>query len=834
MSKLFFKSIKHQIFFLGFLIFLPQLLHSQISMESDTSTREEYYSFLDIDLEIEKINKYIKSTQKYFVENIEAKTIDSSFIILSEKIEKEEEEFNNYNHKTLSKFFLINTHEIWSVYESQLRNWQSYTNETLTDLDEQTNQLSEKKEKWKKTLSKSETQKLPNAIRRKLKKVLKEIGELQKLNYQYSMRLLNLEYQITDKVLTVKNVIFDVEDLQKNYRSQVFSATVPEIWNIQLKDSFSGTIKDRLKKVWHENTKSFHNNSGIYLSDLWSWLIICMFWLGLFMGIKFQFGRFFSLDNSPSKHNLNYIFINRPTSTLISFFILFFFIIFTNIPLALKGIMSLLLILTVFIALNPFIKNAGRNIIIKFIILLILNNLEIVFWYFGDYSRLFITLEATLGALFIYEYLTKNFTLNVLPNLRFRGIIKAIRYPVFLLFAIAFVANIFGFLNLAVLLIKISVKMTSAIIIAIGLWHMTLSFILVLVDLFRKHEKIRLLHYLPLIKKRLIQFFALLYFYLLFNVVLDILEINAPFYNFLDEFMNYEHHLGGVVFNYKSIFQFVVILIITYGLYALIGIIFDNNNFKKSHSLRGVPAAIATTLRIIIGLSGLMIALTAVGFNMERLSIIIGALGIGIGFGLQNIVNNFISGLILIYERPIQVGDIIEIGPLMGEIKSIGIRSSSIRTYDGSEVIVPNSNLVSDQLVNWTLSDNHRRIEIIIGVAYGTDPNMVINILTDVANNHPDVLRIPNPTVLFNEFGDSSLNFRLLFWVLFENGISTKSAISVAIDKAFKENNIEIPFPQLDLHMKEKQKVENEESTTETSTEKLEKDLERKEISKDE
>lgn len=179
----------------------------------------------------------------------------------------------------------------------------------------------------------------------------------------------------------------------------------------------------------------------------------------------------------------------------------------------------------------------------------------------------------------------------------------------------------------------------------------------------------------------------------------------------------------------------------------------------------------------------------------------IGAFGVGIGFGLQNIVNNFISGLILIYERPIQAGDIIEINNLMGEVKSIGIRSSKVRTYDGAEVVVPNSILVSDQLINWTLSDDKRRLDIMVGVKYGTDPLKVIEILKRVAGEHELVSKDPEPRVLFHEFADSSLNFRLLCWVLFEHGIQTKSDLSVAIDKAFKEANIEIPFPQLDLHV---------------------------------
>ena len=139
----------------------------------------------------------------------------------------------------------------------------------------------------------------------------------------------------------------------------------------------------------------------------------------------------------------------------------------------------------------------------------------------------------------------------------------------------------------------------------------------------------------------------------------------------------------------------------------------------------------------------------------------------------------------------------------MGQVKRIGIRSSNVKTYDGAEVVVPNSNLVSNDLINWTLSDNRRRIEIKVGVAYGSDPNKVLELLKNVALDHERVLEDPEPLALFEEFGDSSLNFRLLFWVYFEDGFITKSDVAIGIYNILNENNINIPFPQVDLHVKD-------------------------------
>jgi small-conductance mechanosensitive channel len=180
-----------------------------------------------------------------------------------------------------------------------------------------------------------------------------------------------------------------------------------------------------------------------------------------------------------------------------------------------------------------------------------------------------------------------------------------------------------------------------------------------------------------------------------------------------------------------------------------------------------------------------------------------GALGLGIGFGLQNVIANFVSGLILVFERPILPGDTVEVNNLMGTVKKIGVRSSKVSTFDGAEVVVPNTNLISNDLINWTLSNNIKRVEILIGTSYDSDPNQILELLTECANNYVNLIKDPPPVALFSDFGDSSLNFRLRFWVDFSISLQAKSDVSVAIYNKFKEHNIEIPFPQQDVHIKD-------------------------------
>ena len=232
----------------------------------------------------------------------------------------------------------------------------------------------------------------------------------------------------------------------------------------------------------------------------------------------------------------------------------------------------------------------------------------------------------------------------------------------------------------------------------------------------------------------------------------------------------------------------------------------ENNWLKMTTMGMGARDAMVTITGYIMFLIAILAGMSAAGFDFSNIAIIAGALSVGIGFGLQNIVNNFVSGLILLFERPIRKGDWIVVGGTEGVVKDIQIRSTRIETFDRSDVIVPNSELISNQVTNWVLSSSSGRAIIPVGVAYGTDTEKVRDILLSIAEDNEDVAKtryVPEPRVLFREFGDSSLNFELrVFLHNVDSRLSIISDLNFAIDKAFRKEGIEIPFPQRDLHVK--------------------------------
>jgi len=188
---------------------------------------------------------------------------------------------------------------------------------------------------------------------------------------------------------------------------------------------------------------------------------------------------------------------------------------------------------------------------------------------------------------------------------------------------------------------------------------------------------------------------------------------------------------------------------------------------------------------------------------MTTLAALGAVLMVGIGFGMQNITSNFISGFIILFERPIQAGDFVEVTGVLGRVTAIKARSTTINTIDNISIIVPNSQFISESLTNWSYKDPRTRLHVHVGVSYGSDVELVRETLLEVGSTQPDVLKDPEPRVLFREFGESSLNFDLLVWTDKPlNQFIIRSDLNFAIVEAFRRKGVEIPFPQRDLHVR--------------------------------
>jgi len=264
-----------------------------------------------------------------------------------------------------------------------------------------------------------------------------------------------------------------------------------------------------------------------------------------------------------------------------------------------------------------------------------------------------------------------------------------------------------------------------------------------------------------------------------------------------------EYSIGEFSLSVHMVITVIVVLYLTHLISWILQAMADAYYMSPRRMDFGVKTATKRLLHYALFTVGFFIAVSMAGLNLKEFTIIAGALGVGIGFGLQNIVGNFVSGLILLFERPIKVGDTINIDDQWGTINKIGLRSTVVETLDRSEIIVPNSDLVSQKVTNWTLSSSISRVILKVGVAYGSNLTRVLSILDTVGKEHPDVLSEPSPNAIFTGFGDSSIDFELRVWINDINKrLKVRSELGQAIDAHFREAGISIPYPQRDLHLR--------------------------------
>jgi small-conductance mechanosensitive channel len=271
----------------------------------------------------------------------------------------------------------------------------------------------------------------------------------------------------------------------------------------------------------------------------------------------------------------------------------------------------------------------------------------------------------------------------------------------------------------------------------------------------------------------------------------------------LADILKKEWTFGTTTISVWDILAFLLVLFVAVLLSRLIRFLLREEIFPRLTVRRGPADAIVMLANYVIYGFGIYLALSVAGVGLNKFTLLAGALGIGIGFGLQSIVNNFVSGLVLAFERPVNVGDVIQTGKVVGTVARLGVRASIVRTFEGAEVIIPNGDLISKEVTNWTLSDPDRRIEVHLGVAYGTDPHRVIELMTQVAIGHPRIIEDPAPIAYFEGFGEWALNFRLHCWTRdFNDWLTIRSDIALSIHDALKKAGISMSFLPHDVHIR--------------------------------
>ena len=397
--------------------------------------------------------------------------------------------------------------------------------------------------------------------------------------------------------------------------------------------------------------------------------------------------------------------------------------------------------------------------------------------------------------------------------------------PLFtILAAIAIVGNIFGYIHMSYVL-NTSLVTSFYIAALFGVAYSSLTAILVIFV----HTKIAELSHLIVkyrnyIINRIRLIFQLLFIFFWLRFTLKSLYLLLPIKKSIQSFLNIGVQLEETFISIESVLHFFLIIIASWLIGNFIRLLLQDEVLSRFKLQRGVPMAVASITYYTLLTIGFLFALTSLGFNLTQLGVLAGALGIGIGFGLQNLVGNFISGLILIFERPIAVGDVVDLQNIEGQVISIGIRSSKVKKYDGSIMIVPNYDLISQKVINFSFTDQTRRCILLIHTNVNVDPEQVLKIMQETALTVDGVLSSPAASSYFQGTENQSKLFKLYYWLHMDRVLDVQSAVALKVHQKLKEHGIEVREQQsmeLTSRVAENDRIENV-NTSDPSTESTE------------
>ncbi len=692
----------------------------------------------------------------------------------------------------------------WKGYDDHLTQWETRVNE----YEERNIKLLEgvkiNERIWELTYQQTSEQEIPGEVIRRVGETHKAFtdlhGEIVRENNDYLL----LESRINKQKVEISEVVDTLEKLKASEVYDLLYLRHEPLWKVDWGTLTGGSDRSDTGTAFEGNLVEIIKYLKDNRANIYRYLVFVVLVVLLIRWLRRSYEKYgFKATNKNLVHAGDIIVKHsRQAMLFLTVFGSTFYL--ENRPTLFSDLLILVVLLASIPLVRPFMRKEFKNLLYFVVLIYVLDAAKTYIWFTSLQYRLYLMMEAFLVILLLYRYAFRQLTKLRFEEHYFGALLIRIAPFLQIVALVSIVSNALGYTNLADLTLKISTKSG---VYALIFYALLLVLGGITTGLIHQHYKSRETGSVEdgaNAQLKALKIIRVITFFLWLLIFLNIVDLLSPIMDYLNDVLTEPYIFGSLSITLGDVLMFLLILSASFLITSLVSFLFDSGQFSLKYLKlpKGIPAAISLVIRYFIIASGIILALSSLGVDLSKFNLMAGALGLGIGFGLQNVISNFVSGLILVFERPILVGDTIEVNNLMGTVNRIGVRSSNISTFDGAEVVVPNSNLISNDLINWTLSSNIKRVEVLVGVSYGTDLNEVLKLLLEVVNESDLVLKDPKPQALFSEFGDSSLNFRLRFWVPFEMGLQSKSDISVAVYNKFKENNIEIPFPQRDVHIR--------------------------------
>ncbi len=791
---------KSTILALAFLL-LPHFVFSQsTSTANDSVLVINPVPVSDIPAEIEHFNARVKEIEKKIKPSQQVADLDTRFNKKKEYLANTKSKFDKVDLNKLNLRTSDNYKREWMGYKEILAWTRSKFNDRSQELQMIVEELNTQEKIWNKTLAAARKENVAGELISSSSEVLTSINKLKKDTKKQQVQVLKVYKSVTEEIEIVDEVIVLVEDQQKQLQAMIFVLDSPPLWASVDSTSSPAFLKKQIVLSINEHARIINVYLSANLKTLYCQVAFIILLLFLFYYLKRKTD-FSGINEQNKDEHKALITFQRPISSALVLGILISMFFYSNRPLPLMELFMIIYMIPVAFLTQKLIEPKFKTMVYALLTLFVLTIIESYVYMYAFANRILLIIFAVV---MLYALLIMYKNKACFVNISKAWIIRAINL-ILMVFMVLIVFSTFGFISGSVdfsfnLLNSVIRSVVFAVVLSITITTL-ISLLTILTRGSQGHHSDILSRYQTLLIKRLkplIEFSGFVFWVYVtlafFNIYNSIVEWIGMI---MDASLTFEPNVEITV---GEVFSFIIILVIAFVLARIIKVVFADNWVQQSKIPRGVPQAISMTLRYVIVGFGIYLALTAVKVDLNRFGLIAGALGVGIGFGLQGVVSNFIAGLILSYERPIRVGDTVEVNTLMGNVTEIGVRASKILTFDGSEVIVPNGNLISNQVINWTLSDQQRRLKIPVRTNLEADPRVVIKILREIATEHLNTLPNPAPMVLFEGYGNTSLDFTLLFWVPFNVGLGTKSDVALQVYDALKEVGYDVPIPLQRIH----------------------------------
>jgi small-conductance mechanosensitive channel len=671
----------------------------------------------------------------------------------------------------------------------ELSTWNDDLTGRAKTLDAQIAQLDKLGKIWNTTLQLPELSTTPPEILKRVQSLIDSVTRTQQAVKSLRERDLTLQGRVLDMTDRLQLASSAVEQAQANAVKNLFSQDSPPIWRI---GQTNWSEERHASFVWRASASVF----GAYIKRHWTvFFLHAIVFLLLLLTVRWlRRGIHKWTEEEPTLRRAAPVF-DLPVSTAITLSFLIIGPMYSMAPFLLRAILGGTLLVPTALILRRLIDRTLFPILNALLVFYFVDQIRLITAPLPLWGRLVFGAQMLGGTLFLIWLIRSKHSPTVSANTTklFARAIRVATQIGLIVFPVTLLANVFGYINFANLLGTGTLR--SAYVAAALYAALRIVEGLIIISLGTRPlglmRAVRLNR--SMLQRRICGVAEFLAFVYWSSFAVGFFGLTTPLITSAEAALQANLTIGSLSISLGQVLVFLATVWASFAASRFLRFLLDEDVYHHWHLARGIPQAISTMVHYAVLLIGFFIGLATLGVDLTKVTILAGAFTVGVGFGLQTVINNFVCGLILLFERPIKIGDVVQVDADVGEVRRIGIRACVIRTKDGSEVIVPNGTIIANKVTNWTFSDQYRAVEVTINVARGTPPQRVVELLKSVAANHPSVAKEPAPQAYVVNFSPVAVSFQLRAWTdRYQDWGQVRSDLSVAADVALTLQNITI------------------------------------------